>query len=136
MGKIVLTQGSFDVFHQGHANFLRRCRNLGDELHIGVITDDSYKNYRGYLPKDSLEKRIENIKSFDRWAYVFPTVPQQMLKDIIKINPDTIAIGSDWIKKPLYAQWGVNSGAIDDRLVYIPYTPYISSTQIKNEKKT
>lgn len=130
----VLTQGSFDVFHQGHANFLSRCERFGG-LYVGVLTDESYEEYRGYKPEDDLETRIRNIKMRFKWATIFKTTPWQMGHDIIKYYPDIIAIGSDWVEKDIYEQWDVRPGSIDDKLVYIPYTQGISSTQIKKVMK-
>lgn len=128
----VLTQGSFDLFHHGHVNLLRRCQNLG-ELYIGVITDDSYEEYRGYSPHDNLETRMEKIRTRFPLANVFPTEPYKMRDDIHRFTPDIIAIGNDWATKDIYKQWDVTPAEIDDRLVYIPYTQGISSTQIKKE---
>jgi D-beta-D-heptose 7-phosphate kinase/D-beta-D-heptose 1-phosphate adenosyltransferase len=38
---VVFTNGCFDLFHAGHVDFLRRCRELGDRLIVGVNSDCS-----------------------------------------------------------------------------------------------
>ena len=38
--KTVLTYGTFDLFHIGHLNLLKRARELGDKLIVAVSTDE------------------------------------------------------------------------------------------------
>lgn len=60
--KKVITYGSFDLFHEGHYNILKRAKQLGDYLIVGVTTEQ-YDESRGKLNIiDSLDERIENVR--------------------------------------------------------------------------
>ncbi len=61
--KKVITYGSFDLFHEGHYNLLKRAKELGDYLIVGITTE-YYDMQRGKMNViDSLLDRIENVKN-------------------------------------------------------------------------
>ena len=60
--KVVITYGTFDLFHKGHYNILKRAKELGDYLIVGV-TSENYDKSRGKLNvQQSLVDRIENVQ--------------------------------------------------------------------------
>ena len=95
--KRVITYGTFDLFHQGHYNILKRARELGDYLVVGV-TSESYDIERGKLNvQDSLLKRIENVRKTGFADEIIVEEYQgQKLSDITKYNIDLLVVGSDW----------------------------------------
>ena len=94
--KKVITYGTFDLFHEGHYNILKRAKALGDYLIVGV-TSESYDIERGKLNvRDSLLKRIENVR---RTGFADEIIIEeyqgQKLSDIIKYKVDLLVLGSD-----------------------------------------
>ena len=61
----VFTSGSFDLFHIGHLNLLERSAELGDELIVGVSTDELIEKYKGMKPIIPFEQRFRIIESLE-----------------------------------------------------------------------
>lgn len=58
----VITYGTYDLLHQGHINLLKRAKDLGDYLIVGVTTD-SFDLNRGKLNvRNNVMERIENVR--------------------------------------------------------------------------
>ena len=95
--KKVITYGTFDLFHKGHYNIIKRARALGDYLIVGV-TSESYDIERGKLNvRDSLIKRIENVRRTELADEIIIEEYQgQKVNDIIKYDIDILVVGSDW----------------------------------------
>ncbi len=124
--KKVITYGTFDLFHEGHYNIIRRARELGDYLIVGV-TSESYDIERGKLNvRDSLAQRMENVRKTGLADEIIIEEYQgQKLNDIIKYNVDILALGSDWRGKFDYL-----SKYCEVR--YLQRTKNISSTQLRS----
>lgn len=125
--KKVITYGTFDLFHEGHYNILKRAKALGDYLIVGV-TSESYDIERGKLNvRDSLLKRIENVR---RTGFADEIIIEeyqgQKLSDIIKYKVDLLVLGSDWRGKFDYLKNYCD-------VVYLERTKNISSTKLRSE---
>lgn len=134
MGLTVYTGGTFDLYHSGHANFLARCAELGRVV-VSLNTDEFITAYKGKAPIISYEERAAVLLSCRSVSEVIPNFGGADSKPAIEmIQPDILAIGSDWARRDYYAQMGFTQDWLDDRgisLIYIPYTAGISSTAIK-----
>ena len=123
----VITYGTFDLFHEGHYRLLKRAKELGDYLIVGVTTE-AYDKTRGKLNVvDSLVTRIENVKKAGFADEIIIEESQgQKINDIRRFHVDIFAIGSDW------------TGAFDYlsdycRVVYLERTKNISSTMLREK---
>jgi glycerol-3-phosphate cytidylyltransferase len=139
MLKKVYTGGTFDLFHKGHVNFLRQCKEIGDYVVVSLNTDDFIYRYKGKYPIISYEDRKEVLLSCKYVDEVIPNTDGEDSKPaIISIMPKFVIIGSDWAKKDYYKQMNFTQQWLDDNgiiLVYLPYTENISTTLIKEKLK-
>lgn len=126
--KTIITYGTFDLLHYGHINLLRRAKEMGDYLIVGLSTDDfnySEKNKNSYFTYDQRKMLLEAIR------YVDMVIPEctweQKIDDIHKYGVDVFVIGDDWLGKFDYLE---QEGA---KVIYLSRTPEISSTQIKKD---
>lgn len=125
----VITYGTFDLFHEGHYRLLKRAKELGDYLIVGVTTE-AYDKTRGKLGvMDSLMTRIENVKKTGfADEIIIEESPGQKFSDIKKYNIDIFTVGSDWIGEFDYLRDYC-------KVVYLDRTKDISSTLLREQKR-
>lgn len=126
--KKVITYGTYDLLHYGHINLLRRARELGDYLVVALSTDEFNwveKHKKCYFTYEQRKALLEAVRYVDR---VIPeTCWAQKRTDIHDYDIDVFVMGDDWQGKFDFLR---EEGA---EVVYLPRTPEISSTQIKND---
>ena len=127
--KKVITYGTYDLLHQGHVNLLRRAKELGDYLIVGV-TNDNFDRERGKLNVcNNVLERVEAVKATGLAdQIIIEDYFGQKIDDIQKYDVDIFAIGSDWEGKFDY----LNEYC---QVVYLPRTEGISSTMLREEKQ-
>lgn len=127
--KKVITYGTYDLLHQGHINLLRRAKELGDYLIVGV-TNDNFDRERGKLNVcNNVLERVEAVKATGLAdKIIIEDYFGQKIDDIQKYNVDIFAIGSDWEGKFDYLGEYC-------KVVYLPRTEGISSTMLREEKQ-
>jgi glycerol-3-phosphate cytidylyltransferase len=136
---VVYTGGTFDLFHSGHVNLLKRCRDIAGvngKVVVSLNKDDFIEKYKG---KPALCNDLERSTVLMSCRYVDEVVFNIGGSDsraaIELVNPDYIVIGSDWANKDYYSQMNFTQEWLDQRdigLIYIPYSKHISSSEIKN----
>lgn len=121
----VITYGTFDLFHEGHRRLLERAKALGDELVVGVTTEN-FDEARGKLNvQQSLMERIKNVEASglaDR--VIVEEYEGQKIHDIQRYAVDVFAIGSDWLGTFDYLRDYCE-------VVYLQRTPGVSSTELR-----
>ena len=119
----VITYGTFDLFHIGHVNLLRRLRELGDRLVVGCSTDE-FNALKGKKTTMPYEHRAGILRAMRYVDDVFPEANwEQKRADIVREDAQIFAIGEDWVGK------FDDLGDICD-VVYLPRTPSVSTTAI------
>jgi glycerol-3-phosphate cytidylyltransferase len=121
----ILTYGTFDLFHIGHLNLLKRLRAMGDYLVVGVSTDEfnALKGKKTVIPYEDRAAIVEALSCVD---LVFPeTAWEQKVADIQRYDINCFVMGDDWL------------GKFDDlksycEVKYLPRTPNISSSALKS----
>jgi len=128
------TGGTFDLFHYGHANFLKQCYNITPNVIVSLNTDEFVERYKG----PSILNFEERKKSLQQCKYVHKVIANIGDEDstiaIESVMPDIIAIGDDWMQKDYYSQMGFTREWLEERnikLIFLPYTTSISTTEIK-----
>lgn len=127
--KKVITYGTYDLLHQGHINLLRRAKELGDYLIVGV-TNDNFDRDRGKLNvRNNVLERVDAVKATGYAdQIIIEDYVGQKIDDIQKYGVDIFAIGSDWEGKFDY----LNEFC---KVVYLPRTEGISSTMLRNDSQ-
>ncbi|MCL2260333.1 MAG: Gfo/Idh/MocA family oxidoreductase [Fibromonadales bacterium] len=127
--KTIITYGTFDLFHEGHFNLLKRSKDLGDKLIVGVTTEQ-YDIQRGKMNVvDSLMRRIDNVRNSGfADEIIIEEREGQKIEDIQKHKADIFTIGSDWTGKYDYLKDFCE-------VVYFPRTENVSSTGIRTLRR-
>ena len=124
--RIVISYGTFDLFHYGHVKILKRMKQMGDRLIIGCSTDD-FNQSKGKDSFFNYEERSAILKSCRYVDAVFPEKSwDQKIKDINTYCADLFVMGDDWEGKFDYIEEQTNCCVL-----YLQRTLGVSTTNIK-----
>lgn len=128
-GKVVFTNGVFDLLHPGHTRYLREARGLGDALIVGINSDRSVHANKGIQrPMISASERAEvllALESVDAAVIFDEDTPRAVIS---RIRPDVLAKGADWGPNDIVGRDVVESQG--GRVVRIGLAPGFSTTEI------
>ena len=126
--KKVITYGTFDLFHVGDLNILKRAKELGDYLVVAVSSDafNAIKGKKCIIPDYERMEIVRAIKYVDE--VIVEDSWDQKIDDVKKHNIDIFVMGDDWEGKFDFLKDYCE-------VVYLPRTPNISSTMIKTQLK-
>ena len=133
--KIGYTTGTFDLFHIGHLNILKKSKEMCDFLIVGVSTDEVVQNYKHKVPVIPFRERMEIVKSIRYVDQVVPQLSMDKYQAWSKLHFDVMFHGDDWKGSDLYNDYEVKFKAIGVDIVYISHTKGISSSKIADEIK-
>lgn len=122
--KKILTYGTYDLLHRGHINLLRRAREMGDHLTVGLSTDEfnGLKNKKSFYSYEERKLVLESVRFVD--AVIPENNWNQKREDIDKLDISILVMGDDW------------TGKFDDlkdscEVIYLPRTGGISTSVVK-----
>ncbi|HET8880969.1 MAG TPA: adenylyltransferase/cytidyltransferase family protein [Solimonas sp.] len=123
----VLTFGTFDLFHIGHLRILERAAALGDELVVGVSSDELNFSKKGHYPVYDEDERMAIVAALRCVSHVFREDSLELKRRyLIEHRADLLVMGDDW------------RGRFDEfadicQVRYLERTPNISTTLVKAE---
>ncbi|MCP3932609.1 MAG: glycerol-3-phosphate cytidylyltransferase [Bacteroidetes bacterium] len=124
--KTIITYGTFDMFHIGHLQLLKRLKQMGNKLIVGVSTDkfNTSKGKKTIIPFDQRIQIVESIRYVDQ--VIAEESWDQKESDIQQHNVDIFAIGEDWKGKFDFLESNC-------QVHYLPRTEGISTSDIKHQ---
>lgn len=128
---VVFTNGCFDLLHRGHVDYLRRARQLGDFLLVGLNGDESVRRLKGpgrpVLPETDRTEVLNALRAVDAVVVFAEDTAERLVRTI---RPDIYVKGSDWetgLRRPPEAAVVESYGGV---VRYLPYLAGRSSREI------
>lgn len=125
--KVIITFGTYDLFHIGHLKILERAAEKGDRLIVGVSGDQLNYEKKSEYPAYSETDRMDIVKAIGCVNEVFLEESLELKREYIKrFNADMLVMGDDWKGK---------FDHLNDicEVVYLPRTELISTTETKEK---
>lgn len=129
-GRVVFTNGCFDLLHAGHVRYLGQARALGDLLVLGLNSDASLRGLdkgddRPLVPQEQRAEVVAGLQAVDLVVIFDEPTP---LKLIEAIAPDVLVKGGDWPPETIVGNQFVS--ARGGRVLSIPLVPGLSTTNL------
>ncbi len=98
--KVVFTNGTFDILHRGHVEYLTKAKQMGDVLIVGLNTDASIRRIKGKgRPINTNRDRAIVLASLAPVDYVCFFGEDTPRRIIHQLEPDVLVKGADWSKE-------------------------------------
>jgi len=128
-GRVVFTNGVFDLLHPGHVRYLRQARTLGAALVVGVNTDRSVRVIKGesrpVTPESERAEILAALACVDVVVLFDEETPYELIR---RIQPDVLVKGADWSEASMIGRDIVE--ARGGRVVRVPFEAGYSTTSI------
>jgi rfaE bifunctional protein nucleotidyltransferase chain/domain len=135
-GKLVFTNGCFDLLHVGHVRYLQAARALGDALLVAINGDESVRALKGEgRPLNRAEDRAELIAALEcvDYAVIFPDVRATQLLEIVR--PAIYVKGGDYTEDSLHAEERAALERIGTEIRILPFEPGHSTSGLLEKIK-
>ncbi|HSU97733.1 MAG TPA: D-glycero-beta-D-manno-heptose 1-phosphate adenylyltransferase [Gemmatimonadaceae bacterium] len=128
-GRVVFTNGVFDLLHPGHVDVIQAARAAGDALVVGINSDESVRRLKGESrPIRSQVERayvIAALESVDVVTVFDEDTPLELIRCLL---PDVIAKGGDYTEATIVGADEIRERGGD--VLVVPLTPGQSTTSI------
>ncbi|MCS7277332.1 MAG: D-glycero-beta-D-manno-heptose 1-phosphate adenylyltransferase [Aquificaceae bacterium] len=117
---IVFTNGCFDLMHAGHAHYLKKAKELGDILVVGLNSDNSVRRIKGpkrpIIPQEMRAYLLDSLKPVDYVVIFEEDTPERLIR---AIRPHVLVKGADWdIKDIVGADFVLSYGGRVERVAF------------------
>jgi D-beta-D-heptose 7-phosphate kinase/D-beta-D-heptose 1-phosphate adenosyltransferase len=128
-GRVVFTNGVFDLLHPGHIDLLAAARARGDALIVGINSDDSVRRLKGPTrPVRSEAERAYVLAALESVDAVTIFEQDTPLELIVTLRPDVLVKGGDYTPEQVVGRSEVEGWG--GELLIVPLTPGQSTTSI------
>jgi D-beta-D-heptose 7-phosphate kinase/D-beta-D-heptose 1-phosphate adenosyltransferase len=128
-GRLVFTNGCFDLIHPGHVAYLDAARRLGDRLVVGVNTDASVRRLKGdqrpLVPEQARASVLAGLASVDAVVFFEQDTPAELI-DLLR--PDVLVKGGDYAPSEIVGRESVEADGGEVRV--IPFLPGYSTSEL------
>ena len=134
--RVVLTNGVFDLLHQGHLHSLRAARAQGDALLVAINSDASVRALKGPTrPVQSEVTRAEALGALPEVDGVVIFGEQRLTKEIRALRPDVYCKSGDYTVDTLNQEERRALDEVGARIEIVPFLPGFSTTSIIEKMK-
>ena len=120
--------GTFDLFHIGHLNLLKRARQQVDYLVVGINASGKHKNKECFIPYDERKEIVGALKVVDRVV----DAPLEDDEAWHVYNYHRLFVGSDYKNSERFNRYEEFFKDKDVEIIYLPYTDTTSSTKLRD----
>ena len=128
-GRLVFTNGCFDLLHPGHIHYLDAARRLGDTLILGLNTDDSVSRLKGptrpLVAEDDRAIVVAALASVDAVTLFDEDTPRELIAALL---PDVLVKGGDYAMADIVGREEVE--AAGGQVATIPFVRGYSTTAL------
>jgi cytidyltransferase-like protein len=130
----IFVSGYYDGFHEGHINSLRLAKEHGTKLVVGVHSDKDSVKYKNKKPMNSIGERVKKVEECKYVDEIIVDCEQIFDREFMERNQiDYIGVSDEYIYIDGKIHESYEYAKSIDRIVLIPRTPGISSTQLRQQ---